>query len=211
MQTIPSVQTIPSEFPLNRWILIVAVMLAVIFVLPVYAEVLSVHAEEERIVPKLWWKSVLRVLSEVVVGAVIGIAAGVVTVWCGAWLGLKNFRVGMQHNKKAEMYERILEALFAEKDALCALMPTSINAKELSKKEEQIENQKVKRAQEEWGRAITVAKLYLPPESVKTLCKYRKEISEAVKEGGFPCAIIFEIDSVVEKVQQQAEADLGTK
>ena len=155
-------QTIPSEFPLNRWILIVAIMLTVVFVLPVYAEGLSVHAEEERMVPKLWWKSVLRVLSEVVVGAVIGIATGVVTVRCGARLGLKNFRVGMQHNKKAEMYERLLEALFAEKDALSAFIPTSIYAKELSKEQEQIENKKLKKAQEQWGRAITVAKLYLP-------------------------------------------------
>ena len=202
-------QTISSEFPLNRWILIVAIMLAVVFVLPVYAETLSVHAEEEQIVPKSWWESVRKILSEAAVGAVVGIVTGVVTVWFGARQGLKNFRVGMQHNKKAGVYERLLEALFAEKDALRALTPMSAYAKELSEKEEQIENQKAKKAAEEWGRAITVAKLYLPPKSVEILHQYRKEMGDQFEEGGYPY-VISEIDSVVEKVQQQAAADLET-
>ena len=201
-------QIIPFEFPLNRWILIVAIMLAVVLALPVSVELLSVYAEEDWIIPKSWWESVLRVLSDAVVGAMAGIVVGVVTVWCGARLGLQNFHKGMQHNKKARIYERILEALFAEKDALSSYMRIAHALQDLPIERQQEQKQKEERAREEWGRAIAVAALYLSPKSMETLRKYWRDIDETTRTGGFPGGTLHEINSVVKKVQQQAAADL---
>ena len=207
--------------PLPRWILF-AVLLAAISALPAFAE------EESSGITWITW--VLMWVTRLLPDVVVGVVAGVVTVLLAAWQGFKNFRKGMRHNKKAEIYERLLAALNAQRDAYNAVIgmhecdmlhhsPRTEQQEQERKEREREKDKEAEKAHEDWSRAIAVAKLYLPPKSVNALRGLREEAGKKIGESGAKAdktgdQIGYMRDKVsllgklAEEVQKQAEKDL---
>ena len=206
MQTIH----VSPDFSLNRWILF-AVLLAVVVALPAFAEESSGAIFE--------W-------CEVLLDAIVSVG----TLLFAAWLAYWNFRKGMRHNKKAEIYERLLAALNAQRDAHSAVIgmleSDMLRSFSLTKQQEQERKERerekdkeAEKAHEDWSRAIAVAKLYLPLKSVNALRELRKETgkkigeseAEAVKTNdqiGYMRDKVDLLGKLAEEVQKQAEKDL---
>ena len=198
MQTIH----VSPEFSLNRWIFIV--VLAVIFVLPAFAEEKSSGTVLE---------CVFEILSDIGIGPITGMMTGGATIWLTAWLGLKNFRKGMQHNKKAEIYERLLSALFSEMSVFDTIVADMRKVYPLSSKDRQEEQKKLEKAKDEWFAAISIAELYFSQKSVQDLRDSRKEVDKKIREyrsqNGEPEGNI--LCSLVQTVKEQARKDIGLK
>ena len=207
MQTIH----VSADFPLNRWVLIVVVMMAIVFTLPVFAGEESSNAIWECV--RGW---VVKLLPDVVTGVV----AGVVTVMLAARMGLRNFREGMLHNKKAEIYERLLAALHTQKEAYDAIFRNNVFGMKygkclISPEDESKEKERAEQAKKEWFSAISAAELYLPPESVNALRAAREKANKAIGKDGTDIDMMLErstqLEKLVEDVKKQARKDIGVR
>ena len=143
-----------------------------------------------------------------------GVAIAGLSSWITVHLSLKRFRTEKWWEKRAEAYSNLLGAIHDAKAFAENNLEADQRNRELTEEEDKELRSKSKRAEGEIYRAMDVGAFYLSQEAIECLKSYKKQSSEAGKDGSWTLYLIEDLeatDTCLKSMIEIARNDLQVK
>jgi hypothetical protein len=115
------------------------------------------------------------ITSQLIFTFVTGVISGVLSSWLTYILAWRRFRTERWWDRRADAYERIIDALHAAKKFSDFHIDYQMRGQDPPKEDDERLRGEAKRARAEIDRAIDIGKLILPADALQRLYQYSKE------------------------------------
>ena len=151
---------------------------------------------------------------DIVMNLLVGVTIAVVSAWVTVQLSIRRFRTEKWWEKKAEAYERVIDALHHAKVFSDAHICADMRGRELSEGREKVLRAKSREAQLEVERVADVGSFLLGDEAQKRLRQYLKErrgAADTTSWFDYLLADLAATNACLDDLIRIAKKDLGTR